>query len=177
MLRRYLACYGMESPPRGEPERRDVAAAIVEALTHIARAKPRASLVHVIAAAPGDAQAGRLPEALRRLTRQAASVTWSLPNMEPALKPPWDAPRPPDVDPDEEPLPAPQAEAFQEIAPIAAEAVLIRSRVTQTRREASLRKLGVRVTRIRPAAQPHPPAAPQEPAPPAEPPRTEGAAV
>ncbi len=159
MLRRYMACYGIESPPRGEADRRDVGAAIVEALAHIARAKPRASLVHVIASAPSDAQASRLPEAVRRLSRQAAALTWSLPDVEPALRPPWDAPRPPDGDPDEEPAPAKQDDPAQEVAALASEAVTMRARVAQTRREASLRKLGVRVVRVRPHRQQHPPAA------------------
>jgi hypothetical protein len=157
MLRRYMACYGIESPARGEAERRDVAAAIVEALAHVARAKPRASLVHVLASAPPEAQAGRLPEVLRRLSRQAAAVTWSLPDVEPALKPPWDAPRLPESDPDEEPAIAPKDGPFQEVAPLAAEAVTVRARVAQTRREAALRKLGVRVVRIRPVPQQHAP--------------------
>lgn len=157
MLRRYMACYGIESPPRGEAERRDVAAALVEALTHIARVKPRASLVHVLASAPAGAQEGRLPEAVRRLMRQTAAVTWSLPDVEPALKPPYDTPRLPESDPDDEPAPARKDDAFQEIAPLAAEAMTVRARVAQTRREAALRKLGVRVVRIRPAAPQHAP--------------------
>jgi uncharacterized protein (DUF58 family) len=154
MLRRYLACYGIDSPPRSEPDRRDVAAAVAEALGYIARAKPRASVVHVLATPPDSSQVGPLPEALRRLTRRAASVLWSIPDVEPALTPPWDKPRRPE-DPDEQPARSREREAFQEAAPIAAEAVLARTRVAQTRREAALRKLGVRVARLRPARQMH----------------------
>lgn len=151
MLRRYLASYGIESPPRSEPDRRDVAAAVAEALTVIARAKPRASLVHVLAMAPPEVNGGPLPDALRRLSRRAATVVWTTPDPEPALAPPWDEARRHDEDPDEEPSRSPRSEAFQEAAPFAADAVVLRARVAQTRREAGLRRLGVRIARVKPA--------------------------
>ncbi|KYF58423.1 hypothetical protein BE08_45605 [Sorangium cellulosum] len=87
---------------------------------------------------------------MRRLSRKAVQVMWTLPELEPGLSPPWEAPRPLDGDGDDEQrTPTPTDRAFQELAPIAAEAVLIRARVAQTRREAVLRKVGVRVVRLR----------------------------
>ncbi|KYF68549.1 hypothetical protein BE11_17520 [Sorangium cellulosum] len=149
-LRRYLASYGIESPARSETDRRDPAVTIAESLTHVARTKPRASMVYVLAPPPADAQLGRLSEAVRRLSRKAVQVMWTLPELEPGLSPPWEAPRPPESDGDEEQRAlTPADKAFQELAPIAAEAVLIRARVAQTRREAVLRKAGVRVVRLR----------------------------
>jgi hypothetical protein len=154
-LRRYLASYGIESPARAEPDRRDPAVAVAESLTHIARVKPRASMVYVLASPPADAQLGQLSEAVRRLSRKAVHVVWTLPDLEPGLGPPWEAPRPQESDGDEgQSGPTPSNKAFQELAPIAAEAVLIRARVAQTRREAVLRKVGVRVVRLRAAAAP-----------------------
>jgi hypothetical protein len=155
MLRRYLASYGIDSPPRSEPERRDTAAAVAEALAYVARVKPRASIVHVLATPPDGGHTGPLGDALRRLTRRAATVIWSTPDVEPALTPPWDDPKRPEDPDNEEPARSPEREALQEAAPIAAEAVLMRTRVAQTRREAVLRRLGVRVARLRPARQMH----------------------
>jgi len=175
MLRRYLASYGIESPPRVEPDRRDVAAAVAEALGTVARTKPRASIVHVLAALPEAGQAGPLPGAVRRLTRRAVTVSWSMPDVEPALQPPWDDPRRHVEDADDEPQRTRERAIFQETAPVAAEAVLLRTRVAQTRREAALRRLGIRVARLRPAtprsaqAESPDPAGPAPPAPPAAP--------
>ncbi|AKT39822.1 DUF58 domain-containing protein [Chondromyces crocatus] len=152
-LRRYLASYGIESPPRLEPDHRDVAVMLGEVFTTIARAKPRASIVHVMATPPQEVTTGPLPEALRRLTRRGAMVFWSTPDTEPALTPPWTPARHHDWDPDEQETAVPARDAFQDAAPIAAEAVLLRTRVAQARREAALRRLGVRVSRIRPISQ------------------------
>ncbi|WP_437668615.1 DUF58 domain-containing protein [Sorangium sp. So ce131] len=153
-LRRYLASYGIESPARTEPERRDPAVVVAEALGHVARAKPRASMVYVLGPPPADAQPGQLSEAVRRLSRKAVRVMWTLPDFEPGLGPPWEAPRPPEGDGDDaQQRQAPPDKVFHELAPIAAEAVLLRARAAQTRREAALRKIGVRVLRLRASTQ------------------------
>ncbi|EYF05273.1 DUF58 domain-containing protein [Chondromyces apiculatus] len=151
-LRRYLASYGIESPPRYEPDRRDVAATVADALTAVARAKPRASIVHVLATPPPEVTGGPLPPVLQRLARRSAKVFWATPDVEPALTPPWKPAQRPPHDPDDGVVAEPARDAFQEAAPVAAEAVLLRARVAQTRREAALRRLGVRVIRIRPMA-------------------------
>jgi uncharacterized protein (DUF58 family) len=148
-LRRYLAAFGIDSPPRAEGDRREVEQALIEALGHIAKVKPRPSLVHVVAPPPDDPSLPRLGEAIRRVVRLGAAVSWSAPSVEPALAPPWDDPL--RVEPDDEdasPVEVPR-NVFTEVAPIAAEAVLLRARVAQLRREAGLRRLGVRVVRVK----------------------------
>lgn len=172
-LRRYLASFGIDSPPRIETDRRDAGAALVEALTHIARTKPRASLVHVVASPPDERQAQTLGEAFQRIKRSGAALTWSSPSIESALSPPWDDPRklPPD---DEDPFaPAPPRTAnahhaqsrWEELAPIVASAVRVRARVSLSRREAVLRKLGIKIVRLRHATTPVTPIASSEKAP------------
>jgi uncharacterized protein (DUF58 family) len=148
-LRRYLASFGIESPPKLTSDRREVDTSLVEALAQLGRVKPRASLIHVVAPPPDAEHWQKLGEAVRRLSRGGAAVSWSVPPIEPALSPPWEDPTrtPPD---DEEPLLLPRARAeFAKLAPIAAEAVRIRAHAAQGRREAGLRKLGIRVIRVR----------------------------
>jgi len=150
-LRRYLAAFGIESPPRNESDRREADAALVDALQHVAKAKPRASLVHVVAPPPEESAMPPLSDALRRLMRSGATVSWSSPPIDAALAPPYDDPaRPPRTDDEDAPLLPPRGTSpFAEIAPIAAEAVRVRARAQQSRREAGLRRLGVRVVRVR----------------------------
>jgi uncharacterized protein (DUF58 family) len=154
-LRRYLASFGMDSPPRIEAERRDTAASLAEALLHIARTKPRSSLVHVVASPPDERKASVLGDAVRLVKRSGATLTWSSPPIEPALDPPWDDPMqlPPDDEDPFAPVPPPPPPAmpsrWDELAPIAAEAVRVRARISLARREAVLRKLGIRVLRLR----------------------------
>jgi uncharacterized protein (DUF58 family) len=148
-LRRYLASFGIDSPPKAEADRREAEAAFLEALTHMARAKPRSSLVHVVAPPPGEAALPTIGDALRRLMRGGATVTWSCPSVEPALAPPWDDPTRPAPDEEEPLLPRGDRDAFARMAPLAAEAVLVRARVAEARREAALRRLGVRVVRLK----------------------------
>jgi uncharacterized protein (DUF58 family) len=148
-LRRYLASFGIESPAKVDPGRREADGALVEALLHAAKAKPRASLVHVVAPPPEEAAAPIVGDAIRRVLRGGATVSWSAPPVDPALAPPWDDPtrRPPD---DEEPLlPRPATSPFAEVAPIVADAVRIRAHASQARREATLRRLGVKIVRQR----------------------------
>lgn len=170
MLRRYLASYGIESPAKTESDRKEAATSLVDALTAIAKAKPRASLVHVIAATPEEALLGRLGDAARRLLRRGALITWSLPQVEPGLLPPWDDPMKIRYEEPDPPLFAPGPSVWEQMAPVVSEAVVTRAHVAQKRREQALRKLGVRVVALRPS----PPAArlteqePEPPAPPAE---------
>ncbi len=151
-MRRYLASFGIESPPKIEADRREAEASLIEALLHIAKVKPRASLVHVVASPPEETSLPRLGDALRRVMRGGATVSWSSPPLGPALEPPYDDPSrlPPD---DEEPIfPRDPRSPFTEMAPIAAEAVRVRAGAAQARREAGLRRLGIKVIRVRHAA-------------------------
>lgn len=151
-LRRYLLSFGVDGTPKAEPDRRDSELSLIEALGHIGKVKPRSSMVHVVAPAPDEGSLPRLGDVIRRIVRGGGAVTWSSPSHEPALAPPWDDPEklPPD---DEPPLfPEKKASSFSELSPIAAEAVILRARVAQARREAGLRRLGVRVLRVKPPA-------------------------
>jgi uncharacterized protein (DUF58 family) len=147
-LRRYLASFGIESPPKAEPDRREADAALVDALILAAKSKPRASIVHVVAPPPEDAAQGSMADALRRVARGGATVSWSVPSIEPALAPPWDDPSRP-AEEDEPLVPRTGHSAFAEVAPIVAEAVRVRAHASQHKREATLRRLGVRVVRVR----------------------------
>jgi hypothetical protein len=153
-LRRYLASFGIESPPRIEPDQSNAERALADALLHVAKVKPRASLVHVVAPAPDAAELAKLSDALRRVMRGGATVSWSSPSVDAALEPPWTDPqRPPPDDDEEEPLlPRRAPSAFAAIAPIAAEAVRVRAHASQARCEAGLRRLGIKVIRVRHAA-------------------------
>ena len=173
VLRRYLASYGIDSPPRLEPDRKQAGGALVRALAHIARARPRPSLVHVVASPPDAQHKKALGEAVRHVARLGALCTWSCPELEAGLQPPWDASERPAgsrpattdagsgpalYDPlDDEPRPPP----VNELWPVAAEAVLARARVAQARGEAVLRKLGVKVVRLKPVGAKHRPGEPK----------------
>lgn len=149
-LRRYLASFGIDSPPRSESDRALAVQALVDALGQIARLKPRPSLVHVMAPPPEDSAHKNIVEVLRRVVRTGATVTWATPVFEQALDAPYDDPTRTPGEPVDPLVPSPARAAFREIAPIAAEAVRVRARVQRERREAALKKLGVKVVRLRP---------------------------
>ncbi len=79
-LRLYLAAFGVELPPRMDGERDKTELTLAGALEKITASKPRPSVVHVWAPAPGTA--GSLPRVLQRLKRLRAEVRWSLPPFE-----------------------------------------------------------------------------------------------
>ncbi|MDI3283988.1 DUF58 domain-containing protein [Polyangium sp. 15x6] len=159
-LRRYLAAYGIESPARAEAERHESGFMLAEVLSQIVKSKPKPSVVHVVAPAPSEiAQEKPVMDALRRLARHSASVTWSMPQFDPGLLPPWDPPTRADGSPSEEVAEGPRRIAWEEAAGVAAEAVLVRTRVAVSRSEAVLRRLGVRVTKIRATTTKRPDAA------------------
>ena len=173
-LRRYLASYGIDSPPRLEPDRRQAGESLVRTLTQIARGKPRPSVLHVVSLAPDALHVKAVGDAIRRLSRGGATITWSLPRFEPALEPPWTRPPPPELteprgpdaptdEREEPPLIPPRPEIDPASAAIAAEAMLLRSRAAQARGETALRKLGIRVVRLGPR-QAVKPLAEEEPA-------------
>lgn len=149
-LRRYLASYGIDSPPRIEPDRKPALETLVNTLVGLGRSKPRPSLVHIVAQAPDGSQTKLVGDAVRRLSRGGASVTWSLPQHEQALAPPWS--RPPERSMEDEPPLLPPRPDFDAQAPISAEAVRVRARTAQARGEAGLRRMGVRVVRLWPRA-------------------------
>lgn len=150
-LRRYLACYGLDSPPRAESDRKKTLEALAQTLTFVAKSKPRPSLVHVIALAPDPTGGKAVGEAVRRLLRHGALVTWSLPEFERALEPPWSSP-PPTFGDEEEPLVPPRPEIDRASGTIVADAVRVRARVSQARGETFLRRIGARVVHLTPRA-------------------------
>jgi len=156
-LRRYLAAYGIDSPPRIEPDRKQAGGALVRALTHLARVKPRPSLVHVVAAPPDTQHQKSLGDIARRLKGLGALVTWSCPQLEAGLLPPYEPPAPTitPTDPEDAPRKPPKS-VLNEVAPLAADAVLVRARVAQARGEAALSKLGIKVLRLMPITPPRP---------------------
>lgn len=150
MLRRYLASYGIESPPKAESDRKEAASALLDALSAIAKTKPRASMIHVIAASPDEPHIDRLSDSVKRLMRRGATVFWSLPQLEPALRPPWDDPLKTPYEERDPPIFSDGPSAWEQMAPVVSDAVLVRARVAQQRREKALRKLGVRVVMVKP---------------------------
>ena len=147
-LRRYLASFGIESPARIDRAKEAGQRPLVaEALLNVARSKPRASRVHVVAPPPETRKSDAMGEAVRRVTRIGATITWTTPPVEPALAPPWQDPS--KKPGEEEPLFRRRGRDFKELAPIAAAAVGARAQAARVRREAALRKLGIRVVRLR----------------------------
>ena len=149
VLRRYLAAYGIDSPPRTEPDRAATSDAIADALIQIARTKPHASRVHVIGVPPEPRKIDELREGVRRLARAGVAVTWSTPPFEPGLTPPWDGVAVPPADPSDDPPVAPPP-ARGDAAEAAGRALSVRARVAHARGEAELRRIGVKILRPRP---------------------------
>lgn len=157
-LRRYLASFGVDSPPRADGERKDTARELAAVLGRIAREKPRPSMVHVLAAGPEADGEAPLRDAVLRLRRAGATVAWALPSFDGALEPPWG------VGPADAAGRVRRA-AFGDGAPAAALAVRVRARIALARQERDLRRLGVRITRVR---HPHRATEVEPPAPPPE---------
>jgi hypothetical protein len=148
-LRRYLAAFGIDSPPKTDSDRNEAEAALYDALVHVARSKPRASLVHIVAPPPDQTHLTRLGEAVRMSMRLGATVSWSSPPLDQALEPPYDDPTRAAPDDEEPLLPPRDRRAATAMAELAAEAVRIRAHASQARREAGLKRLGIRVIRVK----------------------------
>ncbi len=146
-LRRYLACFGIDSPPKSTSDRAAVSETLVRTLSDIAKNKPRPSLVHVLSSAPEAGALAGLGNVVGRLRRMGTVVSWGLPLYEPGLAPPWVAKE--ITDDESEPGPV-ETTALDDIAPQAADAVRIRAVVAQRRSEQGLMKMGIRVGHVRP---------------------------
>lgn len=171
-LRRYLACFGIDSPPKSSSDRAAVSDTLIKVLTNVSRNKPRPSLVHVLASAPDTNFLPGLSSAVGRLRRMGTVVSWGLPLYEPGLTPPWVTTSERN---DDETEPAPtETTKLDPIAKQAAEAVRIRAVVAQRRSEQGLMKMGIRVGHVRPGFRPQdrpPMTADDKPAPDAQPDR------
>lgn len=84
-LRHYLCAFGVESPPRSEPERLASDAALVQALSRISAERPRPSLVYVASPTP-ELISYPLAAAIRKLSRSGISLRWVPAHIEPSLR-------------------------------------------------------------------------------------------
>jgi uncharacterized protein (DUF58 family) len=146
-LRRYLACFGIDSPPKSTSDKAATGEALLSILSAIAKIKPRPSLVHVLGGAPDGPVTEKLGQVIGRLRRAGSIVSWALPYYEPALTPPWTSR---DGADDEDDVRPPDVIALDAGAPRVADAVRFRAVVAQRKAEATLSKLGVRVGHLRP---------------------------
>jgi uncharacterized protein (DUF58 family) len=124
-LRKYLAAFGIESPPRSDPERPRTEEAMVRFLDRLAGRKPKPSLVHVWAPPPDHAKP-EFVQALARLRRIGALVRWTAPRPELSI----------DLE-------------DSVVARVVSDAVVLRSRMARERGERVLTRMGVRVQRVR----------------------------
>lgn len=126
-LRRYMSAFGLHSPARLEPDRPKTDLQIAEALTRIARERPRASVVYVWSPAPEANNRPEIERALNQYPRRRIDLRWVSLQHEPSI------PREPDP-----------------VSRAVADAVSLRARTAQARGELALRRLGIRVEHLRP---------------------------
>jgi uncharacterized protein (DUF58 family) len=146
VLRRYLASFGIDVPPRSSPDRDAVAHCLLRFLTSLGRQRPRPSLVHVFAAPLEASHEEELITALGKLRRAGATIEWSIPSVLESLEP---TPHAEEHDPEDEERAPPIAETStptEQTAP-AARAVAVRSELARRRMEQTLARVGVRLTR------------------------------
>ncbi len=129
-LRRYLACYGISSPPRIEQDKARWTALLVQAIERATQERPRPSLVYVWSQAP-DAPSVALQQAVRKLLRKGISVRWMTARHEGAIE-----------------------NDGSDAARAVGDAVLARARIARERGERLLRAMGVRLVRRERLAHP-----------------------
>ncbi len=122
-LRHYLAAFGIESPPRSDGERERAEATLAQVLERLGAEKPSASIVHVWAPAPGQAES--MARAIGLLRRRRLELRWTVPPFEAGV--------------------GAAHERRSSVADVVDEAVRMRARATRTRAERLLRRMGVRV--------------------------------
>jgi uncharacterized protein (DUF58 family) len=122
-LRRYLACFGIASRPRLDPDRTRNEEKLVSALETMRGKKPRVSLVYVWSAAP-ERRPAKLGAIVREFERKGARIFWIPARHDQAIDP-----------------------GNEELGRIVADAVIVRTRVARERGERILRSMGVRVVR------------------------------
>lgn len=76
LLRKYLLAFGIDSPPRHEPDRPRTDAALVAVLNDVVHKKPRASLMVVVAPVPDPEQQSLMLSAISRLPRRRCELRW-----------------------------------------------------------------------------------------------------
>ncbi|HEY4014346.1 MAG TPA: DUF58 domain-containing protein [Polyangiaceae bacterium] len=80
VLRRYMAAFGMESPPRSEGERDKTEGMLAKVLERLASEKPKASGVHVWALPP--TRPGDTAKAVAILRSRRLELRWTVPPLE-----------------------------------------------------------------------------------------------
>lgn len=75
-LRRYVAAFGINIPPRLEPDREATDARMASVLTELVREKPRASVIYVCSPAPNPKQRAELHGVLARLPKRFTRIRW-----------------------------------------------------------------------------------------------------
>jgi uncharacterized protein (DUF58 family) len=80
ILRRYLAAFGIEAPPREDGERERTDATIAGALEKIAGQRDRPSMIYVCS--PTPVRKDLLERAIRKLRARRVAVHWALPPVE-----------------------------------------------------------------------------------------------
>jgi uncharacterized protein (DUF58 family) len=83
-LRHYMACFGMEGPPRLEGERAVAESELGRMLMKLAVEKPRPSIVAIWAPAP--APDGLVARAIRGLRQRRAELRWTLPEVDASIE-------------------------------------------------------------------------------------------
>jgi uncharacterized protein (DUF58 family) len=151
ILRRYLASFGVDSPAKTEGERRETARELAAALGRLGKEKPRPSLVHVLAQGPEGEWEGPLKDAITKLRRRGARMSWVLPSYDAALDVPRDATKP-RAEANEAESRSPNA--LGDAAPVAALAVRVRASLALELQERELGRLGVRLARLRSPGRP-----------------------
>ncbi len=125
VLRKYLASFGIESPPRGDPERPRTDEAIARFLDRLPTRKPRPSLVHVWSPPPDHARKD-LVRAVGKLRRIGAQIRWMPTRQEHSVS------LGPDV-----------------VSQVVSDAVVLRSKTARQRGERVLARMGIKVQRVR----------------------------
>ncbi|MCS6898209.1 MAG: DUF58 domain-containing protein [Myxococcales bacterium] len=138
-LRQYLAAFGVEVPPRLDPERPHTAKQLAHLLQKLAQQKPRPTVVYLLGAPP-EHDAVPLLGALKHL-RRYAEIRWILPDFLPALQG----------------IPADRPEAA-----LVLRAFQSRLRVARAREEIALRRLGIQLEHLRRPRSPPPLPPPDE---------------
>lgn len=129
-LRHYMACFGMEGPPRIEGERSYAESEVGRTLIKLAPEKPRPSVV--IVWAPSPSKDGLVARAIRALRGRRVAVRWVIPDVRASVAGEMDEAATPDQ--------GPEAVAASVVAAVGVRAIAERSRGV-----AHLRALGVEV--------------------------------
>jgi uncharacterized protein (DUF58 family) len=133
-LRHYMACFGMEGPPRTEGERAYSESELGRTLMKLSLEKPRPSIVVVWA--PPPSPEGLVARSIRRLRARRAVIRWAIPDVLPSV----------DVGKDGHDLVARETDG---VASSVARAVRVRAEADRDRGAFTLRALGVEVeTRV-----------------------------